>query len=618
MPASRPALTKALLLLLLALSLSGCTTLDPQAQNVYSIQDRRDPGRQDDYYRLEREYIKERRKVANVPGSVSQIALAFSGGGIRSASFNLGVLQALEHENLLREMDYLSAVSGGAYIGAWYVSSLVPPRNGKEVNHLDQEGLLVASSNSRKLLLDPAGDGPMGLEGADPVAHLRGNTSFLLKNSGIGWPRLAFRWVSSLVPNLLFDVGLHFRPVSGKFNRHHTFYPYRSRIERTYLLDQETVPGSGKRLLHNINPLGSRAPYLIVNAALANHGSKERHRLPARASGWPHYDSSPFEFTRDYCGAPGIGYLPTVAFDKPVKVVDFDEDHFFPSRKFPARVKIKERPLPFLRPTADLPLSNAVTASGAAISPYFVGGGKRYTIGAILRFFNLNAHYDTRNFGQSASQGWLWAYDRVIREVIIDRFYPTVRSNSISISDGGHYDNLGIVALVKRRAPTILVFDASADSNYTYGSLRSSQEKVSLEGCSMTCAGYEWKFDPVVVADEEKAFPDDFMNQDPPDYVLKGSISCSCPQTQRMNVYYVKAAILPGGDEIPSYVRAFAANSSSFPHTTTFKQWYGWRRFEAYRQLGFSEALLLIKKLQNDRGESSANPSDQSPGSSGY
>jgi hypothetical protein len=45
--------------------------------------------------------------------------LAFSGGGIRSATFNLGMLQALAELRMLRDFDYLSTVSGGGYIGGW-------------------------------------------------------------------------------------------------------------------------------------------------------------------------------------------------------------------------------------------------------------------------------------------------------------------------------------------------------------------------------------------------------------------------------------------------------------------------------------------------------------------
>ena len=45
------------------------------------------------------------------------MGLAFSGGGIRSATFSLGVLQALAKKDVLEKMDYLSTVSGGGYIG---------------------------------------------------------------------------------------------------------------------------------------------------------------------------------------------------------------------------------------------------------------------------------------------------------------------------------------------------------------------------------------------------------------------------------------------------------------------------------------------------------------------
>jgi hypothetical protein len=47
------------------------------------------------------------------------LGVSFSGGGIRSATFNLGVLQALARCGLLRYVDYLSTVSGGGYIGSW-------------------------------------------------------------------------------------------------------------------------------------------------------------------------------------------------------------------------------------------------------------------------------------------------------------------------------------------------------------------------------------------------------------------------------------------------------------------------------------------------------------------
>lgn len=49
-----------------------------------------------------------------------RVGLALSGGGIRSATFNLGLLQALNEKGVLKQVDYLSTVSGGGYIGGFW------------------------------------------------------------------------------------------------------------------------------------------------------------------------------------------------------------------------------------------------------------------------------------------------------------------------------------------------------------------------------------------------------------------------------------------------------------------------------------------------------------------
>ena len=77
----------------------------------------------------EMEEIEKRRGTASTTPDAGQpqeradqadlAGLAFSGGGIRSATFNLGVLQGLAEDGLLRRFDYLSTVSGGGYIGSW-------------------------------------------------------------------------------------------------------------------------------------------------------------------------------------------------------------------------------------------------------------------------------------------------------------------------------------------------------------------------------------------------------------------------------------------------------------------------------------------------------------------
>ncbi len=79
----------------------------------------------------ERKYIRGWREARgdadNQDDSENLTGLALSGGGIRSATFSLGIMQALAGHGLLRKVDYLSTVSGGGYIGSaitWLTSTL--------------------------------------------------------------------------------------------------------------------------------------------------------------------------------------------------------------------------------------------------------------------------------------------------------------------------------------------------------------------------------------------------------------------------------------------------------------------------------------------------------------
>lgn len=57
------------------------------------------------------------------------VGVALSGGGLRSASISLGFLQALYDEGILKDVDYLSTVSGGGYAGALLTSTLEATRD---------------------------------------------------------------------------------------------------------------------------------------------------------------------------------------------------------------------------------------------------------------------------------------------------------------------------------------------------------------------------------------------------------------------------------------------------------------------------------------------------------
>lgn len=96
---------------------------------------------------LARELVKE-----------SLVGLALSGGGIRSASFNLGVIQALYRWGLFRYIDYLSTVSGGGYIGSHLSSLLSQPDVGCGQDHFPLNAKETGEQPDRVLHLTRGGN----------------------------------------------------------------------------------------------------------------------------------------------------------------------------------------------------------------------------------------------------------------------------------------------------------------------------------------------------------------------------------------------------------------------------------------------------------------------------
>src|SRR5687768_3869926 len=73
-----------------------------------------------------RQLTTDEQRLAYVYEKIHQrgnrTALCISGGGIRSATFGLGVIQGLASAGILKKFDYLSTVSGGGFIGSWLSS----------------------------------------------------------------------------------------------------------------------------------------------------------------------------------------------------------------------------------------------------------------------------------------------------------------------------------------------------------------------------------------------------------------------------------------------------------------------------------------------------------------
>ncbi|WP_246659387.1 patatin-like phospholipase family protein [Rhizobium sp. FY34] len=102
---------------------------------------------------LEQQAVGDRRSTYKIDRDDWAAGLALSGGGIRSATFSLGVLAALARRNLLPEFDYLSTVSGGGYAGCFLTSLIGRADTTEDIGlRFDQEPFKRTEQESKFLM----------------------------------------------------------------------------------------------------------------------------------------------------------------------------------------------------------------------------------------------------------------------------------------------------------------------------------------------------------------------------------------------------------------------------------------------------------------------------------
>jgi hypothetical protein len=146
------------------------------------------------------------RATRYAPARASDRALmgvALSGGGIRSATFNLGILQGLAQLELLRHVDYLSTVSGGGYIGSWLAAWIKRVR----VTHTSGATITGVKAVEELLRTEPTPE-PDSVD-ARPLRFLREYSNYLTPSPGFfsadTWAMVAI-WLRNTLLNQLVLV----------------------------------------------------------------------------------------------------------------------------------------------------------------------------------------------------------------------------------------------------------------------------------------------------------------------------------------------------------------------------------------------------------------------------
>jgi hypothetical protein len=133
----------------------------------------------------ERQIINRRRGLLPDEPVHDAVGLAISGGGIRSATFALGVVQVLARRGILKDVDVMSTVSGGGYLGSFITSVLSVEDDGVGLQQHQQPFVVKDQVESQ------------------PIRYLRNHSKYLSEGGFKTLTQLAFSAVYGIVISLL-------------------------------------------------------------------------------------------------------------------------------------------------------------------------------------------------------------------------------------------------------------------------------------------------------------------------------------------------------------------------------------------------------------------------------
>jgi Patatin-like phospholipase len=218
-------------------------------------------------------------------------------------------------------------------------------------------------------------------------------------------------------------------------------------------------------------------------------------------------------------------------------------------------------------------LGGAVTISGAAASPN-MGYHSSSMLTVVMTLFNARLGAWLGNPGPAGQRTWFKDGPTFGWRTYIDELFgfTTEDNNWVYLSDGGHFENLGIYELVLRRCHAIVAVDASCDQGYSYEDLGNAVRKVRTD------LGIPIEFpDGIHIAGGTGAGGT---------HSAVGRIKYT--EVDGSNIpdgwlIYIKPALV--GNE-PADVAQYARAHPEFPHESTSDQWFSESQFESYRALG--------------------------------
>jgi len=157
----------------------------------------------------------------------------------------------------------------------------------------------------------------------------------------------------------------------------------------------------------------------------------------------------------------------------------------------------------------------------------------------------------------------------------------------VYLSDGGHFENLGLYEMVRRRCHIIVVCDAGADPSCTLEDLGNAIRKIYID------LGVEIDFERVDMRARDNCSPKRGI------YCAIGRICYPDTHAKEGKIIYIKPGLY---EDAPADVKAYAAADAKFPHDGTLNQWFTESQFESYRALG-EHAIKMMTGLRDSAGK---------------
>ena len=254
--------------------------------------------------------------------------------------------------------------------------------------------------------------------------------------------------------------------------------------------------------------------------------------------------------------------------------------------------------------TKGISLGTALAISGAAASPN-MGYNSSPTLAFLMTMFNVRLGWWLGNPSENnpdiyGGEGPRIAIAPLLNEMIGN---TTDESKYVYLSDGGHFENLGLYEMVRRRCRFIVVSDAGCDPDYQFDDLGNAVRKISLDlGVPIEFRGLGHLKTRANDEEREQCCEEKTKNaktdeeNEPPFHAI-GLIDYAKADDggEPGIILFIKAGY--HRDRIFNVgVRNYAVANADFPHQSTGDQFFGEAQFESYRALGFEIADDLLNR----------------------